>query len=181
MDVFRNNSAIHLKLALEERLFLIRVLTSIRGNYQIRPSDMEPKGARAWYDTKGCPIPGEREREDWIEQLHQSRSDHLGRIENWLASLSRSTSRKESLALTLTFEEAPAFLQVINDHRLLMVHRHELGERELASDFNKVIQTLEPQRQLALCDVNLLAHIMEYILQALPGSGADWMDVETSS
>ena len=180
MDVYRHESSIHLKLTLEERLFLLRILTAIRANYQVNPSDLDAKSARAWYATDGCPTPGgpTPDTAEWIRQLHQFKSENLALINRWLALLGNSTEGKESLALTLSFEETPSFLQVLNDHRLLTVNRHDLGDRELGSDFLKVIETLEPQQQLALCEVNLLAHLMEYVLQALPDSGADWNEPE---
>ena len=170
MRVSRESSSVQVELAREESLILARILESVREQYQIPPAELDPKSARAWYDTRGCADSGMAERDvgEWVNQLHQFKSQNLKSIEQWIGLLGQPST--DTVLLTLPLDQVITFLQVLNDHRLLLTARNDLGEEELNPlSFQKTLESLDPQGQLALCEVNLLGYLMECILGVLPG------------
>jgi hypothetical protein len=174
MNAFRENEKIVLTFSPAEKDLILKILRRIRKNYEVRPEDMDAKGASVWYSNLGCKAAGmtAEETADWLGHLYEFRGAHRKLLDDWITQIESQTGSPWSL--TIPLEQAPNFLAIVNDHRLLVAARHDLGEAEMGLDFIRALTELKPERQLALCEVDLLAHIMETVLWLLPGSGADW-------
>lgn len=174
MEVFVEKSRLRLTLSRSEGRLLFRILQSVRANYQIEPSALDAKAASVWYSTRGCQTAGmtPAETEEWMASLFRYRSENAETIASWMARLGQKGPQHPQL--TLSLEQAHLFLTVLNDHRLFLAARHDLGEEEMRMDAFGGLKKLSPLRQAALCEVGLLAYLMEIILASLPNSGADW-------
>lgn len=175
MHAFREKDYIVLRFGRNESSLLQRILRNIRQQYAKHPSELDKRTGDAWFSTRGCLSAGlsAEETMEWIEQLHHFRSSHLAFITKTLEALVRRNPEEESI-VHLSFEEAPVFLSVLNDHRLLAATQHAIGQEELEMDFFQALRKLPPAQQMALCEIELLARIMETVLHLLPNSGADW-------
>jgi hypothetical protein len=174
MEASRDQDGLCVAFTLAEGRLLLRVLESVRANYQVKPAALDAKAASVWYSTRGCQAAGmtPAETRDWMENLFQYRSENVGAITGWIKQLSRKGQHRHQLLLP--WEEAPQFLTVLNDHRLLQAARHDLGEQELRLGVLGALKKLSPMRQAALWEVELLGYVIELILVSLPNSGADW-------
>jgi hypothetical protein len=65
-------------------------------------------------------------------------------------------------------EETDAFLTTLNDYRLMMAARHDLGQDEMDLRAPEEWSSLLPARQSALFEIHFLAWMLEEILHALP-------------
>ena len=175
MQAFREKNRIVLSLGRNESNLLQRILLGLKKEYETPPSKTDKATGESWYSTRGCLSAGMNAEQtmEWIEQLHQFRRSNLPILTKILAAL-HSREKDQDAAVRLAFDEAQSFLAILNDHRLLAAARHEIGEQEISVDFFDAVRGLEPEQQMALCEIDLLALVMESVLQALPGSGSDW-------
>jgi hypothetical protein len=156
-----------------EARVLAHVLHEIRRQYGLSPFELPPAEAAAWYDARGCRSAGmsPEETREWIQHRHHFRSSHARLIQGWIAGL--ETAGPGRRPITLQLEDAPSFLTVINDHRLLMAARHDIGEEQMGLGLLRSFKTLSAERQRGLFEIELLAHLMELVLAVIPGSGSD--------
>lgn len=175
MQAYRDNEEIVLRLGRHESTLLRRILQQVCKHYETHPSRLDQTTHDTWYSTRGC-LSSEMNPEEtmeWLEQLHQFRGSHLGLINQILAASGRREEDGEA-TVRLADEEAPRFLTVLNDHRLLVAAQSAIGQKEMDMAFFQAIHELEPAQQMALCEIELLAQIMETVLHLLPNSGSDW-------
>jgi hypothetical protein len=175
MQAFLKQGKIVLQFGKNEASLLRRIFRNLKANYEIHPSRLDKTTQETWYSTRGCVSAGMSAEEtlEWIEQLHQFRGSHLTIITGMLESLGNRNDEDET-SIPLKFEEAPGLLSVLNDHRLLVAAQKGIGQEEMELDFFQAVRELEPEQQMALCDIDLLAQIIEVVLHLLPNSGADW-------
>jgi hypothetical protein len=93
------------------------------------------------------------------------RTDNLKLIEAWQAQLENGDAGR--FQLSLTTDEAPSFLAVINDHRLLTAAQQTIGEDEMGLQSLRQISRLSADKQAALYEIHLLAYLMEELLALL--------------
>lgn len=175
MEASGENGLIRLDFEPAECRALLRVLESIRQAYQTDPTNFPAPEAAVWYSTRGCQSAGlnPEETQEWVRHLFEFRSASLELLESWIARL-RQTKKHEPCTLELTPDHAPSFVRILNDHRLLVAARHDIGEHEMKQSLFRSLKDLSAQRQSARFEIEWLAHMIEAILAALPHSGADW-------
>jgi hypothetical protein len=162
-----------------ERRILFPILRSIQTNYQKDPIEFTEQEKKVWYSSRGCETSGmsKDDTRDWIQSLYDNRQSHLGLLQSWLTELDPSSpSNQSSATLHLSPDQAPSFLAILNDHRLLCHARHDLGQDDLVYPFLDTPNHLTPNQRGARAEIDLLAHIMEVVLRLIPNSGADWQD-----
>jgi len=176
MRIARKDSQLTLALNPFEARLLRRVLRALIENYQIQPDQIDSKAAQAWYSRRGClaaKMSAEETRE-WLEHLHSFRSARLGLLERVVAQLA---GRKEGdRPLRLPLEEAPDLMAALNDHRLFLAARHDIGQAEMDLRTLEDFETLKPPRRLALLEIHLLAQIVEHLLHYISPEAAGWME-----
>ena len=149
--------------ALESQL-LIHVFERLAERYRLKPGEIDPKTASAWYSTRGCVTANlsDQETRDWIDQIHALKSANLERLEKWTEQLKDSPSR-----LDVRLNEAPAFITAVNDHRFVAAAHHQIGQAEMDIQSPLDLVKLPPKQQEALLEIHLLAWIMEETLRVL--------------
>ena len=156
-----------LTLNLFEGRLLRQCLASIGKNYLIPPDQADPQLLASWYSAHGCEAAGRDAAEiaEWQQSLHELRTENLQRVERWQLQLRRAAHGRYQL--TLSADETPAFLSVINDHRLLIAAQQTIGEVEMSFQSLRRISQLSAERQAALYEIHLLAYLMEELLALL--------------
>jgi hypothetical protein len=156
---------------LESRL-LLRIFRELLAQYRLKPGEVDPHTAAAWYSTRGCRAAKmtEEETRDWLEHLHQFRGAHLPRLERWAAQLAHIPSSGSTLRVPL--EDADAFLTVLNDHRLRLAACNGIGQAEMDIQSPLALAQLPPGQQKALFEIHVLAWLIEQTLSVLPQSEA---------
>ncbi|MCI0746766.1 MAG: DUF2017 family protein [Verrucomicrobia subdivision 3 bacterium] len=174
MKAGRENDRIVLSFALLEVEMLRRALSSIIRNYRIKPAEINPRVAGAWYSTRGCAAAGmtDEQTREWIETLHEMKTANLDALRGWRRKLVPAPGK--SARLELTDEEAHTLMIALNDHRLMRAARYDLGEEEMNVRTLTQFMSLKPRRQAALVEISFLAGIIEAILALLPGNYGDW-------
>ena len=176
MQVAREQDRIRLKLnPLEARIFE-QVLRLIIKHYRLGPAELDPKGAAAWYSKQGCKTAGmtPEETNDWIETLHELRSGRLGRLEEWVTIL--AARKAPVIDLEFTFAEASNLLTVLNDHRLFVAARHDIGQHEMDLHPVRALKQLTVAQQNAVCEIHFLAIVMEELLRFVAPEASGWME-----
>src|SRR6266446_1172560 len=176
MRAARQNDRITLSFGAFESQVLRRIISTIIQNYKIKPAEMGPKEAGAWYSTRGCESAkmSAAETRDWLEQLHGYRSANLDRLESWAKQL--ATAEEDHFELRVPLAEADKLITLLNDHRLLAAARHDIGEREIDLRSLAASHALTPIQLNALYEIHFLACLIEALLCLLPNSGADWQE-----
>lgn len=167
MDVSRQNGKLAIRLNLFEAPLLRRSLEVLAENYRVPPADLDPATAAVWYSSRGCRTAGlsAEETRDWLASLHEFKNAHLRRLEDWIAQL--AGVKPAGVTLLLELEAVDAFLVIVNDYRLLLAARHDIGEAEMDLLTDKAIESLAPARQAALMEIHYLAWLIEEVLRAL--------------
>src|SRR5216683_1985948 len=131
MRAARQNDRITLNFGAFESQVLLRIISTIIQNYKIKPAEMGPKEAAAWYSTRGCESAkmSAEETRDWLEQLHGYRSANLDRLEDWAKQL--TGGKEDHFELRVPLAEADKLITLLNDYRLLAAARHDIGQREM--------------------------------------------------
>src|SRR6266568_858157 len=176
MRAAQQNDQITLSFGAFESQVLRRILSSIIQNYKMKPAEMGPKEAAAWYSTRGCESAKmtTEETRDWLEQLHGYRSANLDRLESWAKQL--TTAKADPFELRVPLGEADRLVTLLNDHRLLAAARHDIGQREMDLRSLAAFHALTPLQLNALYEIHFLACLIETLLHLLPNSGADWQE-----
>ena len=174
MNVSRERNEICLSFNLVEGRLLLRVLRSIRKNYALKPEEIDERTAAAWYSTKGCQAAGMslEETREWLEALHEIKSTSLRLIEAWFDQVSRPHHGRYQLRVAMN--DAPTLLRVLNDHRLLMAARNDIGQGEMDAHDFETAGRLSLKKQVALLDIHFLAWMVEEILRQMPGNPGGW-------
>lgn len=174
MKALRQDNSILLRFAPTEARMLRRIFSSIIRHYALKPGEVHPSIAAAWYSTRGCASArlDEEQTREWIQNLHHLKSANVASVRRWRTKIA---SRPEDVAqLELTDEDSHILLTVLNDHRLMCAARHEIGEEEMNIRTLTQMEQIRPRRRAALLDILFLGSIMETILALLPGNYGDW-------
>ena len=150
-----------------ERKVLERALAALLENYKVRPEEADQKGAAVWYSARGCQRArmSADETAEWLKQLHHLRT---GRMEVLEICLKQFTAQSQPpWALRIPVSQAEALLTALNDHRLLLAARHDIGESEMSVRSFASLSKLPPDQQTALCEIEFLAYLVEELLQLL--------------
>ena len=78
--------------------------------------------------------------------------------------------------MQLTLEESTTLISVVNDHRLFLAAKHEIGQAEMEMHSLEALHELKPARQFALYEIHLLGWIMEEVLRFTAPEAANWME-----
>ena len=175
MRTTRTKNGLILAFSPLESRILQQILRRIVANYQAKPEDLDPKGAAAWYSTRGCErakMSAEETRE-WLETLHEYKSANVEHLIQWSRRLAMMKAGK--CRLSLKVEGASVLLTALNDHRLLVAAQHDIGQNQMDARMLDALDRLDPVQQRALSKIHFLACIIEEILRFLPGAPGDWM------
>jgi hypothetical protein len=174
MRAARQNDRIILRFAPGEAQLLRRIFNSIIRHYALKPGDIDPRIAEAWYSRRGCAsarMTDEQTRE-WIENLHSLKGANLALLRRWARNLA---PRPNQIAqLELTDADSQTLVTVLNDHRLMCAGRYSIGEAEMNLRTLAELEDVPPRRRVALVDIMFLATIIETVLALLPGNYGDW-------
>jgi len=181
MRLQREKEFLVFTLSFPERLLLARVLQELAGKYRLKPEELDARTAAAWYSSRGCSTAGmsAEETKEWLEHLHVfKKSTCLQRLEEWASQLGeRETGNAERGAadsalpkqstLRIPMDHAPAFVTAINDYRLAVAARHDIGQAEMDAHSPWQLARLPALRQQAVLEIHFLAWIIEETLRAL--------------
>lgn len=157
-----------------EGRILLRVLRAILKNYAATPGELDERGRAAWYSSRGCESAGlsAEEIREWQQALHEVRGARIQLIERWYQSLARTAQGISRVAVSIN--DAPALLAALNDHRMLIAARQEIGQAEMDAHDLDAAEKLGHPKQAALLEIHFLAWIIEEILRHLPGEPGGW-------
>ena len=174
MRIHRENSSLNLSLNLVEARFLRHVLSEVIRNYRLRPEELAPKAAHAWYSTRGCSTAkmSAEETREWLKNLHSFKEANLARLEDWARQLGEGHTAHYHLQIKL--DDAPHLMTALNDHRLLAAAQHDIGRDEMDANSLSAFAKLRADQRSVLYEIHLLAHVIEEILRALPDSPSNW-------
>ena len=176
MRMVRQQDRIQLSVNLLEAQILERVLTLIIANYQLKPAEIDPRVASVWYSTRGCETAKMEpdETKDWIETLHGFRSAHIARLQEWVKTL--GTRKTPVTTIDFTFKEATDLVTILNDHRLFLAAKYDIGQPEMDLRSIETIHQLTPIQQNAVCEIHFLAVMIEQLLRFAAPEASSWMD-----
>lgn len=165
MRAVRENNQVLLTLNLFESRVLRQVMRTIGDHYRMKPAEIDPAIAAAWYPTAGCKAArmGEEETAEFIENLYGYKSANLALVERCGAELVKRNGIKQQLKLHM--DEVPVFLTIVNDHRLLCAAKHKIQQDEMDLHSIKEIARLPAHQQTALYEIHLLAYLMEELIR----------------
>jgi hypothetical protein len=171
MRAQRQNEAVVLSFSVPEAGLLSQVLDRLISTYRLKPDEVDPAVAAAWYSAKGCESArmSKAETREWLAQLHAMKGENMNRLAHWLQQLGESEDQSKPALLTLSFDEASAFMMAINDYRLMAAAHHNIGEQEMSILSPLTLARLPVARREALFEVHFLAWILEETLHALEG------------
>jgi len=167
MRLQRENQLLLVTLNLLESRLLHRVFQQLTAHYRLKPSEIDPKIATAWYSTRGCVAAkmSEEETGEWLEHLHALESAGLQRLEEWTKQLSHVQLAQAHLHVQVN--DAAAFVTALNDHRLMTAARHHIGQEQMDLHSPLQLVKLPLAQQEALMEIHFLAWIIEETLRAL--------------
>jgi len=168
----RDKKRLIFSLNLIEGTLLRQVFEQLRAQYRLKPDDVDPKTAAAWYSTRGCQKCRDVNRGhpplDRASPRVQSRPPGEARGVDPAARRSRQPG---ALRLTIPLEDADAFMTALNDHRLRLAACHEIGQKEMDADSPQTLARLPIHQQEALLEIHVLAWLIEETLHSLPEPG----------
>jgi hypothetical protein len=167
----------HLRLTFDrfEARLLQSILDALITNYQVPPEQLDAKAAEAWYSRRGCQTAGmsPEDTRDWLAQLHGYKSANLALLRRCRAQL--ADPHHDPIELVVPVDQAPALMTALNDHRLLLAARHDIGEAEMQMPLRQALKKLSPVQQTALVEIDFLAWIIQEILHLIAPEAAYWM------
>ena len=167
MRVKRENNTLLFTFNLSERQLFLRLFSQLSMSYRLKPGELDFKTVSVWYSTCGCNTAkmSEEETKEWVDHLHSFKSANLQRLKDWSKQLTEMKLAQAHLRVNV--EDAPAFMIVINDHRLRTAVQHDIGQPEM--DIYSPLQLLKlaSNRQEALLEIHFLAWILEETLRVL--------------
>lgn len=170
MRIRREEDLILLIFNSHEAKVLLPILVELADDYRAKPEDLDPKARAIWYSKGGFKNAklSAQDTEDWIEQMHGFKSANLAAIERWCQALSKHEAGLPK-QIKLTLEEAHQFVTVINDQRLLLAARHDIGQTEMDMILPFADPSLSGPRKLALFQIHFLALMIEQVIGMLSG------------
>ena len=174
MELTPAPQGLSLRLDEAEARLLASILARILKHYRAAPEDLNPRVRGVWYSSRGCETARMTPEEirDWMEALHGFKGAHTRLIEAWIRQM--RLSAPGGAGLQLSAGEAPAFLTVLNDHRLMAAALRNIGEAEMTLLPQQAIVQLAPPRARALLEIQFLGAIIESILDQMPGQPGRW-------
>ncbi len=178
MHVAREGQQLVLTLSSLESAVLRHVLTELIRAYDTPPEQLDPKLAAAWYSRRGCETArmSADEVREWLQALHQFKSAALQQLRQWREALSTPTTKRGQARLPIPLTDAQVFMRALNDQRLALAARHNVGEAEMQIHTAADLAALDEDRQQAVFEIHLLAWIIEEILRLSAPEAANWMD-----
>lgn len=176
MRAMRRKDEVILTFNFLEDSILRRALAEITELYQIKPDELDPKIADCWYSTRGCKSAkmSGQETQDWLANLHDYKSANLKHLVRWNEALSHRQSGQYELVLPL--EEATCFVTVMNDHRLLLAARHDIGQKEMdVREMDEIVE-LKAAQQAALYSIHFFAGIIEELICLIDPDAGSWKE-----
>jgi hypothetical protein len=157
-----------------EGRILLRVMRAILKNYALTPGELDERSRAAWYATRGCETAGlsADEIREWQQALHEVKSARLVLLERCYRQLTRAAGGAAKLSVSL--DDTPAFLAALNDHRLLIAARQDIGQAEMDTHDLDEAEKLGHAKQAALLEIHFLAWIIEEMIRHLPGEPGGW-------
>lgn len=151
-----------------------RALNEIIQNYKMKPDEVDPKVAAVWYSTRGCRSAKmtPEEVQEWLNTLHAYKSACLPLLKECQRELARRHSGHYRLSVTL--EAAPSLMTILNDHRLLVAARNDIGQAEMDLHVFEQFARLKPEQQAAMFSIHLLACMIEEIIRLIDPEAASW-------
>ena len=176
MRAARTGNVLSLTFSFLESRLLQHAISEIVLSYKTKPEDLAPKVSSALYSTRGCKTAkmSAEETREWVENLRQYKSANVERLVNWSRSLDTPKAGQRQMKIKL--DEAHILLTALNDHRLLLAARHDIGQKEMDMRSLAALAGMEPAQQTAVSIIHFLALIIEEILQFLPGNPGSWME-----
>ena len=176
MHTLRQDERLILTFNFLESSILRKAFSEIVRNYKTKPDELDPKLASVWYSTRGCKSAGmsHEETQEWLASLHQFKSANLQRLNTWHQALAPKKSGVYQLDVSLP--DAQALLTVLNDHRLLMAARYDIGQQEMDMRSSEAIRNLTRNQQTALFAIHLLACIIEELINHISPEAGSWID-----
>jgi hypothetical protein len=163
----REEDAILFSFSSMECRVIERVLTALIANYQVPPNELDEKIAAVWYSTRGCQKArmSTDETSEWIKQLHHLKSSRLELLQKLLDDIRARPPGPFMLAVPV--EKAEALMTALNDHRLLVAARNDVGEAEMDMRTLSSLTNLPIAQQTALYEIHFLAYVIEELLHLL--------------
>jgi hypothetical protein len=172
MIVRRTKSCAVFTLRAVERRLLERAVGSLLSNYQAPPQEVDDKVAGVWYSSRGCESAGmsPEQTAQWLKQIHTLR---LGRVEGLKKCLRQLRTRKPGpFTLRVGVANAEALMVALNDYRLWIAARTDIGELEMVLHSFSHVRDLPPPQKAALREIEFLAFMVDGLLQLLQGSAS---------
>src|SRR5262245_16069965 len=121
-----------------ERRPFQRVLEAIIRNYKTPPETLPAAVSQVWYSTAGCRSArmSEDQTAEWIDELHTIRKSRLRLLQRCVREL--ESADKGSSELRMSIDQGVALMTALNDHRLFLAARHNIGEAEMNQPFFKI-------------------------------------------
>lgn len=153
-----------------ERKVFERALSTLLDTYRVHPHQVDEKTAAVWYSPQGCRTAkmSEEETLDWLKQLHGVRVRRIEVLEQCLKQFDKR--RQPPHLLRISREHAEALMTALNDQRLLIAAHLNIGEREMSMRSFASLSALPPSQQVALCEIEFLAYVIDELLQFLEES-----------
>lgn len=172
MRLKRESDTLRFTFSAAESQIFQGILQQLAAAYQLKPGDLDSATAAVWYSNRGCASAqmSAEETQEWLAALQGLKAARLPLIESWRRELSAAGPKAQ---LTLSLENAPAFMAAINDHRLRAAAQHDIGEDEMDIQSPFRLFKLSPERQAALMEIHFLAWILEATLRAIQTSQND--------
>ena len=167
MRVTRDNDAVVLSFNALEGRVLLQVFQYLLAMYPLKPDEIDGPISQAWYSTHGCESARAtpEETREWLEHLHGFKTARLSSIEEWSRQLAPAAGKR--LQIRVPLDDAPVFVAIINDHRLMTAAQHDVGEEEMSFRTPMELAALPGERQQALLEIHFLAWIIEEMLREM--------------
>jgi len=150
-----------------ERKVLERALAVLIESYKVRPEEVDAKATAVWYSSRGCKIArmSTDETSEWLKHLHTLRVGRIEVLENCRKQLSERS--QPPWMLQVPVQKAEALMTALNDYRLLIAARHDIGETEMSLRTLASWSKLPPEQQTALWQIEFLAYVVDELLHLL--------------
>jgi hypothetical protein len=177
MQASRKNNELVLQFGAIEKELLLHTVQAILANYKAKPGELDPKTAAVWYSTRGCKSAGmsAEETREWVESLHGYKSANAQLLDQWCAQIKEVSPEKFELAVKV--EQAGNLVTIINDHRLHLAAKHDIGQSDMDLRSWAEDEQVTSAKQSALVQIELLGWLIEVILRLTAPEAASWSDV----
>ena len=178
MQASRKNDELILRFGPTEKQLLLHTVDAILQNYKLKPAELDPKTAALWYSTRGCQTAGmsAEETREWLDSLHGFKSANAQLLEQWAGQIKELEPAK--FELTIKLAHAASLVTVINDHRLHLAAKYDIGQDEMdMRSWAEDELDLTPEKQSALVQIEVLGWLIEVILRLTVPEAASWSDV----